>query len=112
MDLRHGRRSGDKRLVFVATLDCNVRVFFEDSCKLFLNLYGHKLLALGWTAATTTPSWRREELVSSVLDNFTPSERVEPTTKQNICPSSSQTTSNRSRVANAPRTPLLCRQDH
>lgn len=45
--LRYGRRSGEKRLVFVATLDCNVRVFFEDSCRLFLNLYGHKLPVLG-----------------------------------------------------------------
>jgi len=35
-----------KRFVFVSTTDCAVRVFFEDSLKLFLTLYGHKLPAL------------------------------------------------------------------
>jgi U3 small nucleolar RNA-associated protein 12 len=35
-----------KRLVFVATLDNTIKVFFDDSLKLFLNLYGHSLPAL------------------------------------------------------------------
>jgi U3 small nucleolar RNA-associated protein 12 len=35
-----------KRLVFVATLDNTVKVFFDDSLKLFLNLYGHTLPVL------------------------------------------------------------------
>ncbi|GKY94026.1 hypothetical protein MPSEU_000369400 [Mayamaea pseudoterrestris] len=35
-----------KRLVCVASLDCTVKVFFEDSLKLFLSLYGHKLPVL------------------------------------------------------------------
>lgn len=35
-----------KRLVFVSTLDCTIKVFFDDSLKLFLSLYGHKLPAL------------------------------------------------------------------
>jgi U3 small nucleolar RNA-associated protein 12 len=35
-----------KKLVFIATLDCTVKVFFDDSLKLFLNLYGHKLPVL------------------------------------------------------------------
>lgn len=35
-----------RRMVFVSTLDCTIKVFFDDSLKLFLSLYGHKLLAL------------------------------------------------------------------
>lgn len=35
-----------KRLVFVSTLDSTVKVFFDDSLKMFLSLYGHKLPAL------------------------------------------------------------------
>lgn len=35
-----------KRLIFVSTLDCTVKVFFEDSLKMYLSLYGHKLPAL------------------------------------------------------------------
>ena len=40
-----------KLLVFVSTLDCTVKVFFEDSLKLFLSLYGHKLPALAIDAS-------------------------------------------------------------
>jgi U3 small nucleolar RNA-associated protein 12 len=35
--------SPDARLLAVSTLDNTVKVFFNDSLKLFLNLYGHKL---------------------------------------------------------------------
>lgn len=35
-----------KLLVFVATLDSTIKVFFDDSLKLFLSLYGHKLPVL------------------------------------------------------------------
>mmetsp|Transcript_43919 Transcript_43919/g.49822 ORF Transcript_43919/g.49822 Transcript_43919/m.49822 type:complete len:1114 (-) Transcript_43919:152-3493(-) len=35
-----------KKLVFVSTLDSTIKVFFEDSLKLFLSLYGHSLPAL------------------------------------------------------------------
>jgi U3 small nucleolar RNA-associated protein 12 len=35
-----------RRMVFVSTLDSTVKVFFDDSLKLFLSLYGHKLPAL------------------------------------------------------------------
>jgi U3 small nucleolar RNA-associated protein 12 len=35
--------SPDSRLLAVSTLDNTVKVFFSDSLKLFLNLYGHKL---------------------------------------------------------------------
>eukprot|EP00590_Aulacoseira_subarctica_P012017 CAMPEP_0172437120 /NCGR_PEP_ID=MMETSP1064-20121228/72081_1 /TAXON_ID=202472 /ORGANISM="Aulacoseira subarctica , Strain CCAP 1002/5" /LENGTH=782 /DNA_ID=CAMNT_0013185565 /DNA_START=1381 /DNA_END=3727 /DNA_ORIENTATION=+ len=35
-----------KRLVAVSTLDSTVKVFFDDSLKFFLSLYGHKLPAL------------------------------------------------------------------
>jgi U3 small nucleolar RNA-associated protein 12 len=35
-----------KRMVFVSTLDCTIKVFFDDSLKMFLSLYGHKLPAL------------------------------------------------------------------
>lgn len=38
-------------LVFVATLDCTVKVFFDDSLKLFLSLYGHKLPVLAMDAS-------------------------------------------------------------
>ncbi|KAF2228642.1 WD40 repeat-like protein [Viridothelium virens] len=38
--------SPDSRLLAVSTLDNTVKVFFADSLKLFLNLYGHKLPVL------------------------------------------------------------------
>ena len=40
-----------KLLVFVSTLDCTIKVFFDDSLKLFLSLYGHKLPALAIDAS-------------------------------------------------------------
>ncbi|EFW99780.1 small nucleolar ribonucleoprotein complex subunit [Grosmannia clavigera kw1407] len=40
------RFSPDARLLAVALLDSTVKVFFVDSLKLFLNLYGHKLPVL------------------------------------------------------------------
>lgn len=39
-------REPSKALVAVATLDSTVRVFFRDSLKFFLQLYGHKLPVL------------------------------------------------------------------
>lgn len=39
--------SHEKKLVLISSLDCTIQVFFEDNLKLFLNLYGHKLPALG-----------------------------------------------------------------
>ncbi|GMI07015.1 hypothetical protein TrRE_jg11567, partial [Triparma retinervis] len=41
----------DKRLLFVSTLDSTVKVFFADTLKFFLSLYGHKLPALGLDCA-------------------------------------------------------------
>ena len=38
--------SPDAKLLAVALLDSTVKVFFEDSLKLYLNLYGHKLPVL------------------------------------------------------------------
>eukprot|EP00970_Alexandrium_tamarense_P008883 scaffold1732_cov195-Alexandrium_tamarense.AAC.1 len=35
-----------KRLIFVASLDSTIKVFFDDSLKFFLSLYGHKLPVL------------------------------------------------------------------
>ena len=40
-----------KRMVFVSTLDSTIKVFFDDSLKLFLSLYGHKLPALAVDAS-------------------------------------------------------------
>ena len=40
-----------KLLIFVSTLDCTVKVFFEDSLKMFLSLYGHKLPVLAMDAS-------------------------------------------------------------
>ncbi|KAK3076416.1 hypothetical protein LTS18_013102, partial [Coniosporium uncinatum] len=45
-DILHLRFSPDSRLLAIATLDNTVKVFFTDSLKLFLNLYGHKLPVL------------------------------------------------------------------
>ena len=42
---------GSKRLVFLSTLDSTVKVFYEDSLKLFLSLYGHKLPVLAFDAS-------------------------------------------------------------
>ena len=40
-----------KRLVYVSTLDSTIKVFFDDSLKLYLSLYGHKLPALAVDAS-------------------------------------------------------------
>jgi len=45
-DVLSVRFSPDARLLAVALLDNTVKVFFVDSLKLFLNLYGHKLPVL------------------------------------------------------------------
>ena len=45
-DILSIRYSPDSRLLAVALLDNTVKVFFVDSLKLFLNLYGHKLPVL------------------------------------------------------------------
>ena len=45
-DILSLRYSPDARLLAVALLDNTVKVFFVDSLKLFLNLYGHKLPVL------------------------------------------------------------------
>lgn len=45
-DVLSVRFSPDSRLVALALLDNTVKVFFVDSLKLFLNLYGHKLPVL------------------------------------------------------------------
>lgn len=45
-DILSLRLSPDARLLAVALLDSTVKVFFVDSLKLFLNLYGHKLPVL------------------------------------------------------------------
>ncbi|PMD40145.1 WD repeat-containing protein-like protein [Hyaloscypha variabilis F] len=45
-DILSLRFSPDSRLLAVALLDNTVKVFFVDSLKLFLNLYGHKLPVL------------------------------------------------------------------
>ena len=37
-----------KRLIFVASLDSTIKVFFDDSLKFFLSLYGHKLPVLAF----------------------------------------------------------------
>lgn len=44
--------SPDGRLLAVSTLDNTVKVYFVDSLKLFLNLYGHKLPVLNMSIAT------------------------------------------------------------
>jgi U3 small nucleolar RNA-associated protein 12 len=44
--------SPDSRLIAVATLDNTVKVFFIDSLKLFLNLYGHKLPVLNMSISS------------------------------------------------------------
>lgn len=40
-----------KRMVFASTLDCTIKVFFDDTLKFFLSLYGHKLPALAVDAS-------------------------------------------------------------
>ncbi|KAI6249958.1 hypothetical protein HI914_01569 [Erysiphe necator] len=45
-DILSVRFSPDARLIAIALLDSTVKVFFVDSLKLFLNLYGHKLPVL------------------------------------------------------------------
>ncbi|EMC95327.1 hypothetical protein BAUCODRAFT_536540 [Baudoinia panamericana UAMH 10762] len=44
--------SPDHRLLAVATLDLTVKIFFVDSLKLFLTLYGHKLPVLDLTISS------------------------------------------------------------
>lgn len=45
-DILAVRFSPDARLLAVSTLDSTVKVFFVDTLKIFLNLYGHKLPVL------------------------------------------------------------------
>ncbi|RKF55174.1 putative WD repeat-containing protein C3D6.12 [Erysiphe neolycopersici] len=45
-DILSLRFSPDARLIAIALLDSTVKVFFVDSLKIFLNLYGHKLPVL------------------------------------------------------------------
>mmetsp|Transcript_24205 Transcript_24205/g.46400 ORF Transcript_24205/g.46400 Transcript_24205/m.46400 type:complete len:1131 (+) Transcript_24205:134-3526(+) len=40
-----------KRLIFVASLDSTIKVFFDDSLKFFLSLYGHKLPVLAFDSS-------------------------------------------------------------
>ena len=40
-----------KRMVFVSTLDSQIKVFFDDTLKFFLSLYGHSLPALALDAS-------------------------------------------------------------
>jgi len=40
-----------KRMVFVSSLDSTIKVFFDDTLKFFLSLYGHKLPALAVDAS-------------------------------------------------------------
>ncbi len=40
-----------KKMVFVSTLDCTIKVFFNDTLKFFLSLYGHHLPALALDAS-------------------------------------------------------------
>ena len=40
-----------KRMVFVSCLDSTIKVFFDDTLKFFLSLYGHKLPALAIDAS-------------------------------------------------------------
>lgn len=40
-----------KRMIFVSSMDATVKVFFEDTLKFFLSLYGHKLPALAVDAS-------------------------------------------------------------
>jgi U3 small nucleolar RNA-associated protein 12 len=42
----------DSRLLAVSTLDNTVKVFFDDSLKLFLTLYGHKLPVLNMSVSS------------------------------------------------------------
>ncbi len=44
-------RDPSKLMVFVSTLDCQIKVFFDDSLKFFLSLYGHTLPALAVDAS-------------------------------------------------------------
>jgi U3 small nucleolar RNA-associated protein 12 len=40
---RHGATDGSRRLLAVSLLDSTIKVFFEDSLKFFLSLFGHRL---------------------------------------------------------------------
>jgi len=45
-------KDGEKRMVAVSTLDCTLKVFFEDTLAFFLSLYGHKLPVLSVDMST------------------------------------------------------------
>ena len=51
-DVLNVQFSPDSKLLAVATLDNTVKVFFVDSLKLFLNLYGHKLPVLNMSISS------------------------------------------------------------
>ncbi|KPI45004.1 putative WD repeat-containing protein [Cyphellophora attinorum] len=62
-DILAVRLSPDSRLIAVSTLDNTIKVFFMDSLKLYLTLYGHKLPVL-----SISISYDSKLLVSSSAD--------------------------------------------
>ncbi|ETN37142.1 uncharacterized protein HMPREF1541_08132 [Cyphellophora europaea CBS 101466] len=62
-DILAVRFSPDSRLIAVSTLDNTIKVFFLDSLKLYLTLYGHKLPVL-----SISISYDSKLLVSSAAD--------------------------------------------
>lgn len=62
-DILSLRFSPDSRLLAVSLLDNTVKVFFTDSLKLFLNLYGHKLPVLNMDV-----SWDSKLIVTCSAD--------------------------------------------
>ncbi|KAK1797615.1 hypothetical protein P4O66_007909 [Electrophorus voltai] len=60
------RYSPDQRLLAVSLLDCTVKIFYTDTLKFFLSLYGHKFPVLcldishvSTRTSLTWPSWTR-----------------------------------------------------
>jgi len=52
-DVLSVRYSPNSKLLAVALLDSTVKVFYQDSLKFFLSLYGHKVSPIGLSDAVT-----------------------------------------------------------
>lgn len=49
-DVLSVRYSPNGKLLAVSLLDSTVKVFYQDTLKFFLSLYGHKVCATGYTS--------------------------------------------------------------
>ena len=69
-DVLCARYTADAKYIAAATLDACVRVYFTDSMKLYLTLYGHKLPVLSVSASSDGAHQAKQHATTSVPNPF------------------------------------------